>query len=317
VGYGPLNFADNIRGCDQFMTETRYLVMLNVLVDGSYNPIPFQQENLSPNKAIIIVDDVTEVVWVWIGSKVTVVQRSIASRASNYIAKYGYMVEQYKVGTGFTRRLIEEQFLEDLEESQETYSEFFQLFSKNKTKHNGYYTVEIEGIVRGSVLDRDEFQAAKETMQTWLEGALLVIDGIEEGEVSAEEIPQRVQAVMTTPKRSGIGTDQFLGFSDESLIESREPPPLPQLPEEHRELRDGIVFSALLQLRPEGFVGRIIEEDNSRSFMLIDESGDLIATVRVKFDDTGRIQIDTYDFKFTEFESIFLRKFGELTSFVI
>ena len=93
-GCNPQKVTDNFRGCDQFMTETRYQVMLNVLVDGSYNPIPFQQENLSPNKAIIIVDDITEVVWVWIGSKVTVVQRSIASRASNYISKYGYMVGQ-------------------------------------------------------------------------------------------------------------------------------------------------------------------------------------------------------------------------------
>lgn len=296
------------------MTEKRYLVMLNVLVDGSYTPIPFQQENLSPNKAIIIVDDITEVVWVWIGSQVSVVQRSIASRASNYISRYGYMFDEYKVGAGFTRRLIEEQFLEEMEDTQETYKDFFQLFDKAKTKHNGYYTVEIEGIVRGSVLDRDEFQDAKETMQTWLEGALLVIDGLEEGELAAEEIPQRVQTVMTTPKRRGLSAAPFLGISDEPL---KEPLPLPQLPEEHRELKDGIVFSALLQLRPEGYVGRIVEEDKSRTFMLVDEGGELIATVRVKFDDTGRIQIDTYDFKFTEFESIFLRKFGELTAVVI
>jgi len=296
------------------MSEKRFLVMLNVQVDGSYTPISFHKEKLSSDTAIIVIDDMTQIVWVWIGDQVSVVQRSIASRASNYIAKYGYMVDQFKIGAGFTRRLIEEKFVEDLE-TEDAYKDFFHLFAMEKTSHNGYYTVEIESRVRGSILDKEEFQHAKETMQTWLEEALLVIDGLEESGVAAEDIPKHVQAMITSPRRHESKIDALLGVSSDLHPTSEEVTHL--LTEEHRELRDGIVFSALLKLRPDGYVGRIIEENQSRIFMLLDEEGELIATVRVKFDDTGRIQIDTYDFKSTEYESVFLRKFGELTSVVI
>ncbi|MFX0199848.1 MAG: hypothetical protein ACFFCW_27310 [Candidatus Hodarchaeota archaeon] len=299
------------------MMEKHFLLMLKVRVDGSYSPIPFQKEYLSSENALIIIDDLAEIVWVWIGSLVSFVQRSIASRASSYIAKYGYMVDQFKVGAGFTRRLIEEQFFEEID-AQEAYKDFFQLFDIEKTKRNGYYIVEVEEPVRGSILDKEEFQEAKQTMQSWLEEALLVIDGLEERGVAAEAIPEHVKSIVTTShrlERAGLAPIREMeGFE---VGEEVEVPPIPQITNEHREVRDGIVFSALLQLRPDGYVGRIVEADNSRTFMLLDEGGELIASVRVQFDDTGRIQIDTYDFKSDEFESIFLRKFGELTSVVI
>ena len=299
------------------MTEKRFLVMLKVLVDGSYAPIPFQKDFLSSDNALIVIDDLTETIWVWIGSLVSVVQRSIASRASNYIAKYGYSIDQFKVGAGFSRRLIEEQFFEEIE-IQETYNDFFQLFDMKKSKQGEFYTVEVEERVRGSILDKEEFQDAKQTMQAWLEEALLVIDGLEELGVASEEIPEHVKAVVTTTHRRGrAATAPILSRVSGEVAKEVEAPAVPRLTDEHRELRDGIVFSALLQLRPDGYVGRIVEADQRRTFMLLDEGGDLIATVRVRFDDTGRIQIDTYDFKSTEFESIFLRKFGELTAVVV
>jgi len=299
------------------MMEKRFLLMLKVQVDGSYSPIHFQKESLSSENALIIIDDLEEIVWVWIGSLISFVQRSIASRASSYIAKYGYMVDQFKVGAGFTRRLIEEQFFEEID-TQEAYKDFYRLFDMEKTKQNGYYIVEVEEPVRGSILDKEEFQEAKQTMQSWLEEALLVIDGLEERGVAAEAIPDHVKSIVTTShrrERAGlVPVREMLGLE---VGEEVEVPPVPKITDEHREMRDGIVFSALLQLRPAGYVGRIVEADNSRTFMLLDEGGDLIATVRVRFDDTGRIQIDTYDFKSDEYESIFLRKFGELTSAVI
>ncbi|MFQ5819305.1 MAG: hypothetical protein ACE5I5_04900 [Candidatus Heimdallarchaeota archaeon] len=299
------------------MMEKHYLLILKVRVDGSYSPIPFQKEYLSSENALIIIDDLAEIVWVWIGSLVSFVQRSIASRASSYIAKYGYMVDQFKVGAGFTRRLVEEQFFEEID-AQEAYKDFFQLFDIEKTKRNGYYIVEVEEPIRGSILDKEEFQEAKQTMQSWLEEALLVIDGLEERGVAAEAIPDQVKSIVTTSHRrvrAGLAPVREMVGLD--VGEEVEVPPVPKITDEHREVRDGIVFSALLQLRPAGYVGRIVEADNSRTFMLLDEGGDLIATVRVRFDDTGRIQIDTYDFKSDEYESIFLRKFGELTSAVI
>lgn len=298
------------------MMEKRFLLMLKVRLDGSYTPIPFQKENLSSENALIIIDDLAEIVWVWIGSLISFVQRSIASRASSYIAKYGYMIDQFKVGAGFTRRLIEEQFFEEID-AQEAYNDFFQLFDLEKTKQNGYYTVEVEEPVRGSILDKAEFQEAKQTMQSWLEEALLVIDGLEERGVAAEAIPEHVKSIVTSHHRDRVGHVPLHEMVGLEVGEAVEGPSIPQLTNEHREVRDGIVFSALLQLHPDGYVGRIVEADNSRSFMLLDAGGDLIATVRVRFDDTGRIQIDTYDFKSDEFESIFLRKFGELTSVVI
>lgn len=299
------------------MMEKHFLLMLKVRVDGSYSPIPFQKEYLSSENALIIIDDLAEIVWVWIGSLVSFVQRSIASRASSYIAKYGYMVDQFKVGAGFTRRLVEEQFFEEID-AQKAYKDFFQLFDIEKTKRNGYYIVEVEEPVRGSILDKEEFQEAKQTMQSWLEEALLVIDGLEERGVAAEAIPEHVKSIVTTShRRERAGLAPIREMVGLEAGEEVEVPPIPQITNEHREVRDGIVFSALLQLRPDGYVGRIVEADNSRTFMLLDEGGDLIATVRVQFDDTGRIQIDTYDFKSDEFESIFLRKFGELTSVVI
>ena len=220
------------------MSENRFLVMLNVQVDGSYTPVSFQKEKLSSDTAIIVIDDVTQIVWVWIGDQISVVQRSIASRASNYIAKYGYMVDQFKIGAGFTRRLIEEQFVEDLE-TKEAYHDFFHLFELEKTSHDGYYTVEIEGRVRGSILEKEEFQNAKETMQTWLEEALLVIDGLEESGIAAEDIPKHVQAMVTAPGRHEARANALLGVSSDlqPTLEEATPP----LTEEHRELRDGIV----------------------------------------------------------------------------
>jgi len=201
------------------------------------------------------------------------------------------MVDQFKVGAGFTRRLIEEQFFEEID-TQEAYKDFYRLFDMEKTKQNGYYIVEVEEPVRGSILDKEEFQEAKQTMQSWLEEALLVIDGLEERGVAAEAIPDHVKSIVTTShrrERAGlVPVREMLGLE---VGEEVEVPPVPKITDEHREMRDGIVFSALLQLRPAGYVGRIVEADNSRTFMLLDEGGDLIATVRVRFDDTGRIQL--------------------------
>ncbi|NIO19342.1 MAG: hypothetical protein GTN76_01000, partial [Candidatus Aenigmarchaeota archaeon] len=93
-------------------------------------------------------------------------------------------------------------------------------------------------------------------MQSWLEEALLVIDGLEERGVAAEAIPEHVKSVVTTShrrERAGLTpVHEMLGLEVGGEVEV---PPVPQITDEHREVRDGIVFSALLQLRPAGYVG--------------------------------------------------------------
>ncbi len=72
--------------------------MFNVLEGGVVDPIKWGKENLIPERSIIVLDESSQAVWLWHGSKQGLVARRTALRQAESLKGHGYTVGKSIIG---------------------------------------------------------------------------------------------------------------------------------------------------------------------------------------------------------------------------
>lgn len=75
-----------------------YALMFNVLEGGVVEPIKWGKENLTPERSIIVLDESSQAVWLWHGSKQGLVARRTALRQAESLKGHGYTVGKSIIG---------------------------------------------------------------------------------------------------------------------------------------------------------------------------------------------------------------------------
>ena len=75
-----------------------FALMFNVLEGGVIEPIKWGKENLLPERSIIVLDESSQVVWLWHGSKQGLVARRTALRQAESLKGHGYTVGKSIIG---------------------------------------------------------------------------------------------------------------------------------------------------------------------------------------------------------------------------
>jgi hypothetical protein len=84
----------------------KYALMFNVLKDGEIEPVKWNKEVFMPNRSIIMLEELTPAVWLWHGTKRSLVDRRIASRQAESLKGYGYKAQDTIIGS--RTRIIKE-----------------------------------------------------------------------------------------------------------------------------------------------------------------------------------------------------------------
>ncbi|MFX0163676.1 MAG: hypothetical protein ACFE68_10195, partial [Candidatus Hodarchaeota archaeon] len=271
----------------------KYLAMIMVKDDGTKEPVKFSRSNLTSDRGIIVIDDVHEVVYVWMGSEISFIMRSILSRESHSIVRFGLSVGPFKIGAGFTRRVLEEAFL-DTEEGKEKAESFFELFNIPIEWKGPYAVVQVEE-VKTHVLDHLDFAEAAESLEAHLEEALLVIEGLTERSESERAVDVLRRQKEEERRKARLEAEREIMAARVDLLE-------------------GAALLSLLQLYPNGSVQRKAErEEGVRSIFLYNEIRELIANIKAQFDSSGRAVFLESMFPDEDDEVKFLETFGQIT----
>ena len=75
-----------------------FALMFNVLEGGVVEPIKWGKENLIPERSIIVLDESSQSVWLWHGSKQGLVARRTALRQAESLKGHGYTVGKSIIG---------------------------------------------------------------------------------------------------------------------------------------------------------------------------------------------------------------------------
>jgi len=73
-------------------------LMFNVLPGGDSQPIQWGKENFTEDKSIIVLDESSQVIWLWHGSKQGLVARRTALRQAESLKGHGYTVGKSIIG---------------------------------------------------------------------------------------------------------------------------------------------------------------------------------------------------------------------------
>lgn len=76
----------------------QFALMFNVLEGGVIEAIQWSKENLSPERSIIVLDESSQSVWLWHGSKQGLVARRTALRQAESLKGHGYTVGKSIIG---------------------------------------------------------------------------------------------------------------------------------------------------------------------------------------------------------------------------
>ncbi|MBD3341515.1 MAG: hypothetical protein GF353_20595 [Candidatus Lokiarchaeota archaeon] len=75
-----------------------FALMFNVLDGGVSEPIEWNKESLSPDKSIIVLDETSQAIWLWHGTKRGLVQRRTALRQAESLKGHGYTIGKSIIG---------------------------------------------------------------------------------------------------------------------------------------------------------------------------------------------------------------------------
>ena len=75
-----------------------FALMFNALEGGVVEPIKWGKENLMPERSIIVLDESSQAVWLWYGSKQGLVARRTALRQAESLKGHGYTVGKSIIG---------------------------------------------------------------------------------------------------------------------------------------------------------------------------------------------------------------------------
>ena len=84
----------------------KYALMFNVLKDGEIELMKWRKDIFTPDRSIILLEELTPAVWLWHGVNRSLIERRIASRQAEGLKGYGYKARDTIIGS--RTRIIKE-----------------------------------------------------------------------------------------------------------------------------------------------------------------------------------------------------------------
>ena len=136
---------------EETTTKEEYVAMVNCSANGSLEFLNLDRSNLKSDRAIILVNEQSKEIFVWIGRDTRRIQRSIVSRQSKSIKKSGLAItEHVKIGSGLNLYEIFEEEIDEKQEDKtlmETMMRLDQTFDLECEPRNGYSVIKEEAQV--------------------------------------------------------------------------------------------------------------------------------------------------------------------------
>lgn len=225
----------------------KFVVLLEISAKGEkfprkFNRTLFSSGELANQRAYIVLDDLNEQIWLWLGSGLSRVHRAVAQRSAGFARSHGHEVDQYIVGRGFN--------VVEIQEGEEPPQEFTTLLNQKLEVHGDYnLIVGVPEVARVPVkplrIAEEEVEAEKAKPE-----AELILEERQVEEVVEPKDPTKNYVIL---------------------------PKLLELPPNERHIYiDGLVQRALLGLENEGMVSQGSQEN---SFILFSKDGNLLGTV--------------------------------------
>ena len=80
-----------------------YYIMFDVEEGGMIKPIEFNASNLQPERSILVLDEESQTVWLWHGTKRALVPRRMALRQAESLKGHGYQAGNAIVGRDLSK----------------------------------------------------------------------------------------------------------------------------------------------------------------------------------------------------------------------
>jgi len=127
------------------VTKEEYVVMANCLANGSIEFLDLDKSNLKSDRTVILVNEQSKEIFVWIGKDTGRIQRSIVLRQSKSIKKSGLPItEHVNIGSGFDLYEILEAKIDEKKEVEtliEPMMKLDQTFNLEYEPRNGYNVI--------------------------------------------------------------------------------------------------------------------------------------------------------------------------------
>ncbi|MBD3255761.1 MAG: hypothetical protein GF383_11760 [Candidatus Lokiarchaeota archaeon] len=117
----------------------KYALMFSVLQGGVIKPIKWGRENFQPDQSIIVLDEYTPAIWLWHGSKQSLVTRRIANRQAESLKGHGYTAGESIIGSQIRKVFeIESRKLGKDPETDEINEKFEEILNRKYSKVNEF-----------------------------------------------------------------------------------------------------------------------------------------------------------------------------------
>ncbi|MFX1450703.1 MAG: hypothetical protein ACFFCM_07675, partial [Promethearchaeota archaeon] len=75
-------------------TDSKFVIMLEI-TSGVSERLPFNIESLKDDNIVAIMDEIHDVIWLWMGKNTGLVQRRGSMRAARSLKAYGHEISPY------------------------------------------------------------------------------------------------------------------------------------------------------------------------------------------------------------------------------
>jgi hypothetical protein len=263
----------------------KIMVLLEIEASGDKIPRTFSRsifsDEFASQKAYIVIDDLHEKIFLWLGREISRVHRRVAQRSSGFARGHGHNVEGYVV-VGRSYAVIEINEGED-----ELPPELLEIFD-HKLEHHDTHSVIVSA--PGDTISPvkpisvpDETHENFEQLVTKIEddGAEAVESPIElELAPGVEPSSTEVANFLRVEERdSSVTNIEVVDEKEDNgrLTNSITLPKLSELPPDQKHIYiEGLIQEVLLTIEKEGMVSHGSE---GNSFILFSKEGDLLGTV--------------------------------------
>jgi len=263
----------------------KIMVLLEIEASGDKIPRKFSRsvfsDEFSSQKAYIVIDDLHEKIFLWLGSEISRVHRRVAQRSAGFARGHGHNVEGYVV-VGRSYDVIEINDGED-----KLPPELLEVFDHKLEMHETHSVIAtapvdtIKPVKPISVSDETNDNFEQLVTKIDEEGAEATESSIElelapEAEPSSTEV---ANAMKVEQNDSSITEIEVVEEKEDNgrLTNSITLPKLSELPPDKKHIYiEGLIQEVLLTIEKEGMVSRGSE---GNSFILFSKEGDLLGTV--------------------------------------
>lgn len=108
----------------------KFLLLLD-FSGGIIEPLPLSPDVFTDDRIVIIIDELKECIWLWLGANATLVERRASERKARSIRSAGYQFGPLKIGRDVTSvEIIDGQILDD-KDTKEAYDTLLHSLSQN------------------------------------------------------------------------------------------------------------------------------------------------------------------------------------------